>query len=142
MCAHIFAYVRMEAMPTQEVTKKGNVFTGQKKNCIHVEGDSRASTPLPLYSIGRLIFYSGRSRICICSGVPFLSTLLLLHLSPSFSRDVCICLGHNTDDAAIGRAKSACISIQHACFNFDSRKPVFIFVYDLISTALCLLNCL
>lgn len=107
-----------------------------KKNCIHVEGDSRASTPLPLYSIGRLIFYSGRSRICICSGVPFLSTLLLLHLSPSFSRDVCICLGHNTDDAAIGRAKSACISIQHACFNFDSRKPVFIFVYDLISALL------
>lgn len=76
MCAHIFAYVHMEAVPTQEVTKKGNAFARTKKNCIHVgrRGGREARVrlpPLPLYSIGRLIFYSGRSRICICSGAPF-----------------------------------------------------------------------
>jgi hypothetical protein len=74
----------------------GNAYarSNEKRKCIHrtkkkklhfrVEGDSRASTPLPPYSIGRLIFYSGRSRICICSGVPYPSPLsFYLRLSSS-----------------------------------------------------------
>lgn len=66
----------------------GNAYarSNEKRKCVHRTEKklySRggrlacASTPLPPYSIGRLIFYSGRSRICICSGVPFPSTTLL-----------------------------------------------------------------
>lgn len=41
--------------------------------------------PLPPHSIGRLIFYSGRSRICIRSGALFPFTFLSLCLSLPFS---------------------------------------------------------
>jgi len=69
--------------------------------------ESRASVlnpPPPILpplscSIGRLIFYSGRSRICIRSMEP--PPLLSLSLS-LFSRDACICPGHNTDNTAGG----------------------------------------
>lgn len=106
--AYICVCIHMEAMPTQKVTKKESVFSErEKKNDTHIHEGRLASvyflSPFlpPPHSIGRLIFYSGRSRICIRSGVPFPSFSLCL----SFFRDVCICLGHNTDDTVVGKRK-------------------------------------
>lgn len=56
------AYASNEKKEVYSPDKKKLRSRGRRFACVY---------PLPLYSIGRLIFYSGRSRICICSGVPF-----------------------------------------------------------------------
>lgn len=107
ICVYVCTHVE-RPMPTQKVTKKRKCIHRREKKATltYTKRDSRESIPLspplsPPHSIGRLIFYSGRSRICIRSGVPFPSFSLSLF---SF-RDVCICLGHNTDDTVVGKRK-------------------------------------
>lgn len=84
VCTHTFACVHTQRMSTQKIRKEVHSVEEKKSRRPHRRRLARVY-PLPPHSIGRLIFYSGRSRICIRSGALFPFTFLSLCLSLPFS---------------------------------------------------------